>query len=131
LRFKYSCSLLLCVLSVFLFAQQADIYNNVSIVGTNSNYGKKITYKYIRHNNGYIAFRINKDSVSKMYNHDIEVVSIRKDLDTMKTINLKDKKLIVNFEKLERIKEKYTYYRKDSIFCLTNKKGSIKDCLIK
>lgn len=78
--------------STFLFSQKADIYNNVSIVGKTSVSGEKNIYKYIRNNNGYIAFRLKKDSVSKMYNYDSEVISIKKDFDTIKIINRKTKR---------------------------------------
>lgn len=97
-----------------------DIYNNVSIVGKTSVSGEKVIYKYIRNDNGYIAFRLKKDSVSKKYDYDKEVISIRKDFDTIKIINPKDKKLRADIERLEKIEEKYTYYHKDSIF-LSNK----------
>lgn len=97
-----------------------DIYNNVSIVGKTSVSGEKVIYKYIRNDNGYTAFRLKKDSVSKMYNYDSEVILIKKDFDTIKIINPKDKKLRADIERLEKIEEKYTYYKKDSIF-LSNK----------
>lgn len=80
------------IFSTFLFSQKADIYNNVSIVGKTSVSGEKNIYKYIRNNNGYIAFRLKKDSVSKMYNYDSEVISIKKDFDTIKIINRKTKR---------------------------------------
>jgi len=97
-----------------------DIYNNVSIVGKTSVSGDKVIYQYIRNDNGYTAFHLKKDSVSKMYNYDSEVISIKKDFDTIKIINPTDKKILSDLKRLEKIEEKYTYYRKDSIF-LSNK----------
>lgn len=111
---------LLCFFSTLLFSQKVDIYNNVSIVGETSVSGDKVIYQYIRNDNGYTAFHLKKDSVSKMYNYDSEVISIKKDFDTIKIINPTDKKILSDLKRLEKIEEKYTYYRKDSIF-LSNK----------
>ncbi|MFY1047273.1 hypothetical protein [Chryseobacterium sp. GP-SGM7] len=119
IKFHYQYCFLFCFFSIFLFSQKVDIYNDVSIIGKTSVSGEKNIYKYIRNNNEYIAFRLKRDSVSKLYNYDGEVISIKKDFDTIKIINPKDKKLHADFERLKKIEEKYTYYHKDSIF-LTN-----------
>jgi hypothetical protein len=121
---KFNCQhcFILCLFSTLLFSQKVDIYNNISIIGRTSVSGEKVIYKYIRNNNRFIAFRLKKDSVSKMYNYNSEVISIKKDFETIKIINPKDKKLQADFERLEEIKEKYTYYHKDSIILSNREK---------
>ena len=101
----------LVILSVSASAQNF----NISVVGENITYDKKVIYKVVLDRDNRYIIHSKKDSVSKAFEGNRRVKSIGRYILRQKNIHIKDPKLTKRLAELRDIKEKYSYYHTDTV----------------
>ncbi len=101
----------LVILSVSASAQNF----NISVVGENVTYNKKVIYKVVLDADSSYIIHSKKDSVSKAFEGNRRVKSIGRYILRQKNIDIKDPKLTKRLAELRDIKEKYSYYHTDTV----------------
>ena len=103
--------IILVLLSVYASSQNF----NISVVGENITYDKKVIYKVMLDRDNCYIIHSKKDSTSKAFEEDRRVKTLGRYFSRQKNIDIKDPKLSKRLAELRDISEKYSYYRTDSV----------------
>jgi hypothetical protein len=115
----------LVILSVSASAQNF----NISVVGENVTYNKKVIYKVVLDADSSYIIHSKKDSVSKAFEGNRRVKSIGRYILRQKNIDIKDPKLTKRLVELRDIKQKYSYYRTDTVRLSTETADQLRQLL--